>query len=80
MTYKHIGKTLNYGETWLHGVRKTDLWIQKYGEDGENESDEVVSELNRVVEEPTKLDGHVKLFLFLKAYNVSQAYILSASY
>ncbi len=72
MTYNHIGKTLNYGETWLREVRKADLWIQKYGEDGENESAEVIGELNRVVEEPTKPDGHVKLFLFLKKYAASQ--------
>ncbi|PBK88631.1 hypothetical protein ARMGADRAFT_1033965 [Armillaria gallica] len=70
VTYNHIGKVLGYGETWLHEARKASLWIEKYGEDGEKESEEVVNELKR--EGSAKSDGHVKLFRFLKEYDMMQ--------
>ncbi len=70
MTYNHIGKALSYGETWLREARKASLWIKKYGEDGEEESKAVVNKLNR--EGSAKSDGHVKLFRFLKEYNMMQ--------
>lgn len=70
MTYNHIGKTLNYRKTWLHEARKAFVWIEKYGKDGEKESEEVVNELKR--EGSAKPDGHVKLFCFLKEYDMMQ--------
>ncbi len=70
MTYNHIGKALSYGETWLREARKASLWIEKYGEDREKESEEVVNELKG--EGSAKSDGHVKLFRFLKQYDMMQ--------
>ncbi|PBK98162.1 hypothetical protein ARMGADRAFT_1026257 [Armillaria gallica] len=71
VTYNHIGKALGYGETWLCEARKAPSWIEKYGEDGEKESEEVVNKLKR--EGSAKSDGHVKLFRFLKEYDMMQS-------